>query len=373
MIYLLLYPLADRFSALNVLRYPTTRTIFAGITALLIGWLLGPAMIRALRLRQHGQSNVREDTPEQHQKKAGTPTMGGALILFAFGLAVLLFGNLTNKLVLSTMLVTLGYGAIGFMDDWLKLTRKNSKGLAGRKKIFWQVVIFVAAIGLFHTHWNGWVPTLELDTRLAMPFVPIRSFYPDFGWLYVPLAFFVVLGTSNAVNLTDGLDGLAIGPSIVSALCFGILSYAAGAVLAGFNVANYLYIPHVPGAAELPVVCAAFAGAGLAFLWFNSFPASVFMGDVGALAIGGGLGMMAVLTKNEVGSAILHGVFLAEALSVMLQVASFKWTGKRIFKMAPVHHHFELEGWSEPKIIVRFWIVSALLALITIAGALKLR
>jgi phospho-N-acetylmuramoyl-pentapeptide-transferase len=371
MLYNLLFPLSDRVPVFNVLRYPTFRMLMAGLVSLCIGLVLGPSYIDALRRLQQGASNVREDTPEQHQRKSGTPSMGGGLILWAMLLGTLLFADLTNRMVWAALIVTLGFGAIGFADDWLKFSKRNSKGLAGRKKLFWQTVIFLVVIAVFFVDWKAGV--LRLDTRLALPFLKVKLFNPALPWwIYLPIAFVVIVGTSNAVNLTDGLDGLAIGPSIVSALTFMVLAYLAGATIRGLNIADYLLIPHIPGAAELAVFCAAMAGAGISFLWFNTYPASVFMGDVGALALGGGLGTLAVLTKNEIDSAIIHGVFFAEILSVMAQVFWFKRTGRRIFRMAPIHHHFELQGWAEPKIIVRFWIVSIILALTALAS-LKLR
>jgi phospho-N-acetylmuramoyl-pentapeptide-transferase len=375
MLYLLLFPYSNKFPVLNVLRYPSFRMLAAGIVALLAGMLLGPTYIETMRSKQYGISNVREDTPDTHKKKSGTPSMGGGLILWALLLGTLLFADLTSRLVWAALIFTIGFGLIGFADDWLKFTKRNSKGLAGRKKLFWQTVIFVAVIAAFFVDWSHGAlhPTLLLDTRLSIPFIKVRTFSPVLPWwLYLPFAFIVIVGTSNAVNLTDGLDGLAIGPTIVSSLTFLLLAYLAGLVIKGFNVADYLLIPHIEGAQELAVFCAAMAGAGISFLWFNTYPASVFMGDVGALALGGGLGALAVFTKNEVDSAIIHGVFFAEILSVMLQVFWFKRTGKRIFRMAPIHHHFELQGWAEPKIIVRFWIVSILLALVALAS-LKLR
>ena len=277
-----------------------------------------------------------------------------------------------------SLCVTLGYGAIGFADDYLKLSKRNSKGLPGKQKLFWQTAIFVSAFLLFCTdlHFRGspHFPFLtvgsHLDTHLYFPFA--RHLHPDLHWLYLPFALVVVVGTSNGVNLTDGLDGLAIGPTIVSAITFGVLAWVAGTYIAGFDLATYLYLPHIDGAEELAVFCAALAGSGIAFLWYNTYPASVFMGDVGSLALGGALGCLAVLTKNELLSAIIDGLFMVEALSVMIQVASFKLTGKRVFRMAPIHHHYELKGWPEPKIIVRFWILSILLSLASLA-AVKLR
>jgi phospho-N-acetylmuramoyl-pentapeptide-transferase len=380
MLYLLLYPLSTQVKLFNVLRYPSFRIVAAGLTSMVLGLLLGPLFIERMREIQYGSSNVREDTPESHKKKSGTPSMGGVLILLSLVLSTLLFADLRSRLVWAALMVTLGYGAIGFADDWLKISKRNSKGLAGRKKLVFQVLIVVAAYYLCLTdlavHLEPrfpflWVKSFQ-DTHLTLPFVPTRYFEPDLGWLYLPFLVFVVVATSNAVNLTDGLDGLAIGPTIVSASTFLALSYVAGTTIAGFSLAGYLRIPFIPGAEELGVFCAAIAGAGIAFLWYNTYPASVFMGDVGSLALGGGLGMMAVLTKNEFASAILHGVFLAETVSVIVQVTWFKRTGRRVFRMAPIHHHFELKGWAEPKIIVRFWIISIMLALVALLS-LKLR
>jgi phospho-N-acetylmuramoyl-pentapeptide-transferase len=380
MLYHLLYPLAGRFGVFNVLRYPSFRILAAGFTALVLGLLLGPIFIERMRVIQYGSSNVREDTPDSHKKKTGTPSMGGALILFSLTVATLLFANLTNRYVWTALLVTLSFGAIGFWDDYLKISKKNSKGLAGKKKLAWQVVIllfvYYAFLSDLHFHLAGGFPWVRVgsfqDLHLTLPFVPARYFDPSLGWLYLPFMILVVMGTSHAVNLTDGLDGLAIGPTIVSASTFLILAYVAGTTIGGFSIATYLRIPVIPGAAELGVFCAALIGAGIAFLWYNTYPASVFMGDVGSLALGGALGTLAVLTKNEVASAILHGVFLTETVSVIVQVTSYRTTGKRVFRMAPIHHHFELKGWAEPKIIVRFWIISIMLALVALAS-LKLR
>jgi phospho-N-acetylmuramoyl-pentapeptide-transferase len=376
-LYNLLYPLAGKFSLFNVLRYPSFRIVAGFIFSLALGMVIGPPLIRVLRLQQHGQSNVREDTPDSHQKKVGTPTMGGGLILMSTVAATLLFADATNRYVWTVQLIFVGYGAIGFVDDYLKLTKKNSKGLAGRLKILFQSVLLLAAFAL-NFKGGDWHWPFSIDAHLTLPFVATRLFNWDMGWLYLPLAYVLVVGTSNAVNITDGLDGLAIGPSIVSATTFTILAYVAGASLlvprsgALIPLADYLYVPHIPEAVELAVFAASLAGSGLAFLWYNAYPASVFMGDLGALAIGGALGMLAVLTKNELASAILHGVFLAEILSVMVQVFWFKRTGKRVFLRAPMHHHLELAGHAEPKIIVRFWITSILLAGVALAS-LKLR
>jgi phospho-N-acetylmuramoyl-pentapeptide-transferase len=371
---------------LNFLRYPTFRIVAAGVAALLIGLLWGRRFIEQLRLTQHGQSNIREDTPDRHQTKKGTPTMGGMMILVCIGSATFLFADLSSRVVWVALLWTFGYGFIGFLDDWLKLSKRNSKGLAGKKKLALQTLFYLVGIlGILCT-WKDGVPHLLIQTRITVPFIPTRHFNPDLGWLYLVFGWVVVVGTSNAVNLTDGLDGLAIVPTIVAATTFAILCYVAGSGLHIADVVDvggqqrlvstplwrYLGILPVPGGAELAVYCAAVVGAGLSFLWFNTYPASVFMGDIGSLALGGGLGGLAVLSKNEIASAIIHGVFLAEALSVMIQVASFKMTGRRVFRMAPVHHHFELKGLSEPKIIVRFWIVSIVCGAVALM-TLKLR
>jgi phospho-N-acetylmuramoyl-pentapeptide-transferase len=380
MLYNLLFPYSSQFGVLNVLRYPSFRIVAAGLVAMLLGLLLGPIFIERMRVIQYGSTNVREDTPDTHKKKAGTPSMGGALILLAVTVATLLFADLKNRFVWAALLVTIGYGLIGFWDDWLKISKRNSKGLAGKKKLVLQVVVVLVVFYAVLTDWNVKVssgfPWLTIgsyvDLHLTVPFVPTHLFSPSLGWLYLPFMILVIVATSNAVNLTDGLDGLAIGPTLVSSMTFLALSYVAGATIAGFSLAEYLRIAYIPGAEELGVFCSAIFGAGIAFLWYNTYPASVFMGDVGSLALGGGLGTLAVLTKNELASAILHGVFLAETVSVILQVWSFRTTGKRIFRMAPIHHHYELKGWAEPKIIVRFWIMSIMLALVALLS-LKLR
>jgi phospho-N-acetylmuramoyl-pentapeptide-transferase len=380
MLYHLLYPLAGKFGIFNVLRYPSFRIIAAGFTALLLGLLLGPAFIERMREVQNGSSNVREDVPEGHKKKSGTPSMGGALIVFCLVVATLLFADLRNRMVWAVLVVTVGFGAVGFADDYLKISKKNSKGLPGKTRLLWELLLVLGVYYGLLTDWHiqlrSYFPFLTVgslvDLHLTLPFVPTRHFEPSLGWFFIPFMAVVIIGTANAVNFTDGLDGLAIGPTIVSSMTFLALSYVAGTVIKGFRLAEYLRIPFIPGAEELGIVCAAIAGAGIAFLWYNTYPASVFMGDVGALALGGALGMLAILTKNEVASVILHGVFVAELVSVVLQVLSFKFTGKRIFRMAPIHHHFELKGWAEPKIIVRFWITSIMLALVALAS-LKLR
>jgi phospho-N-acetylmuramoyl-pentapeptide-transferase len=368
MLYHLLYPLHDKFHALNVLRYVSTRIILATLTALVISFLLGPWFIERLKAKQIGEQ-IRTDGPQTHKKKAGTPTMGGSLILFALGIPTLLWCDLTNRFVWVALFVTVGYGVIGFLDDYLKLTR-SKRGLPGKLKLAGQFAIAAAAVTF--TFYSDMYDA-DLKYRLAMPLV---DFYKHPWTLWAPLYFIlgmvVIAGFSNAVNLTDGLDGLAIGPVIISAGTFLILTYAAGTVIKGFNIADYLKIPYIRGSGELAVFCGAMAGAGVGFLWYNTYPAAVFMGDVGSLALGGGLGTLAFLTKNEFIMVILGGVFVMETLSVVVQVASFKLTGKRVFKMAPLHHHYELKGWAEPKVIVRFWIISFMLALVALA-TLKVR
>jgi phospho-N-acetylmuramoyl-pentapeptide-transferase len=364
MLYYLLYPLAERISLLNVIRYPSFRVVMAAFTSLFVVMALMPWFIRKLAAIKLGQT-IRDDGPESHQVKAGTPTMGGVLMLVAMLVATLLWADLSNVKVWLVLLVTTGFGIVGFIDDYAKFRGRNTRGLKGSVRLVLEFSIALALI-LVLLHYA------EFDSKLGLPFVSTAKWYPDIGWLYIPLAMVAIVGTANAVNLTDGLDGLAIGPVIISATTFLVLAYAAGTVFADFNIAQYLHIAHVEGANELAVFCGAMAMAGVGFLWFNSHPAQVFMGDVGALSLGGGLGALAVLTKQEVTSVVIHGVFLAEALSVIVQVVSFKTTGRRVFKMAPLHHHFELNGWAEPKVIVRFWIVAMMLALFALA-TLKLR
>ena len=347
-------------SGFRVFQYLTLRAILSALTALLISFLVGPAMIRRLSNKNIGQS-VRNDGPESHYQKAGTPTMGGTLILVGIATSTLLWGDLGNSYIWVALLVTMTYGIIGFIDDYKKVKLGNSDGLSARAKYFWQSVIaLTAAIYLFKT---AQVPA---ETQFIVPF--FKEVVVDMGWTYVVLTYFVIVGTSNAVNLTDGLDGLAILPTVMVAGALAIFAYLTGHVM----FADYLAIPFIPKAGELIVFCAALVGAGLGFLWFNAYPAMVFMGDVGALALGAALGVVAVMVRQEIVLLIMGGVFVMETVSVIMQVASFKLTGKRIFRMAPIHHHFELKGWPEPRIIVRFWIITFILVLIGLA-TLKLR
>jgi phospho-N-acetylmuramoyl-pentapeptide-transferase len=358
MLYHLLVPLADSLSALNVFRYITFRTAAATLTALFLSFLLGSAVIRWLQALRVGQP-IREIGPN-HQQKAGTPTMGGLLILLVLSVSVLLWADLTSRATWVVLGLTLGYGALGFVDDYQKVARRNSDGISARAKLFWQGLLALGVAVLIYTD-------PSFDGSLQVPF--FKTFTPYIGWLYIPLAALFIAFMSNAVNLTDGLDGLAIGPVMITAGAFLVLSYAAG----HSEIAEYLAIKYVPGADQLPIFCGALVGGGLGFLWFNTSPAQVFMGDVGALALGGALAGIAVVIRQEILLAVVGGIFVVEALSVMIQVAYFKWTGgKRIFLMAPLHHHFEKAGWAEQKIVVRFWIVSIVLALIALSS-LKLR
>jgi len=359
MLYHLLYPLHTTFSVFNVFRYITFRTIYASLTAFFICFLLGPWMIRKLAAMQVGQY-IRDDGPQSHLDKAGTPTMGGTLIILSLTAAILLWSDLTNYYVWIVLFVIIGYGAIGFIDDYLMQVKKQSKGLSVRNKLLLQAIVALIA---------GWLVyiTPDFSTQVTIPF--FKNIRPDFGWGYIIFAAFVIVGASNAVNLTDGLDGLAIGPVIIAAATYMIFAYVSGHV----KIAGYLQINYMPGSGELAIFCGALAGAGLGFLWFNSYPAQIFMGDVGSLSLGAFLGTIAVITKQEILLALVGGIFVIEALSVIFQVGFFKMTsGKRIFKMAPLHHHFELKGWPEPKVIVRFWIIAIALALLAMS-TLKLR
>ena len=349
------------YSGFNVFSYQTFRAILAVLSALGISLLVGPKMIASLSRYQIGQV-VRDDGPKTHLPKAGTPTMGGALILVATLVSTLLWADLANRLVWTVLGVTFAFGLIGFYDDYLKLVIRNSKGLIARWKYLWQSVAGLATVATLY-----YTSTQPSETTLFLPFV--KSFAePLSAFSFIAIGYLMVVGMSNAVNLTDGLDGLAIMPAALVAAALGIFAYASGNAV----YAHYLQIPEIRGAGELLIFCAALAGAGLGFLWFNSYPAQVFMGDVGALAIGGAIGVIAVIVRQEVVALIMGGVFVLETASVILQVASFKLTGKRLFRMAPIHHHFELKGWAEPKVIVRFWIISLVLVLFGLA-TLKLR
>lgn len=347
-------------SGFNVFQYLTLRAILSALTALVISFLVGPWMIRHLSNKNIGQS-VRDDGPESHYEKAGTPTMGGTLILVGIAVSTLLWSKLTNSYVWVALLVTMAFGVVGFVDDYKKVMLNNSDGLSAGAKYFWQSVIaLTASLFLFKT------ATIPAETQFIVPF--FKDVLIDMGWVYVVLTYFVIVGTSNAVNLTDGLDGLAILPAVMVAGALAIFAYLTGHMM----FAEYLAIPYIPKAGELIVFCAALVGAGLGFLWFNAYPAMVFMGDVGALALGAALGVVAVLVRQEIVLVIMGGVFVMETVSVIMQVASFKLTGKRIFRMAPIHHHFELKGWPEPRVIVRFWIITFILVLLGLA-TLKLR
>ncbi len=358
MLYQWLYSLSSEFSVLNIFRYITVRTFISFFTAFFLCIIWGPIFIRRLKEKHFGQS-IREDGPQQHKKKAGTPTMGGGLILLSTLIPCLLWMDVSNPLVWAVLIVTWTFGLIGYSDDYLKVSKKNSKGLSGKIRLLGEFAISILTVFVLN-HW------FSLSTVVTVPFFKTLSL--DLGYAYPIFAALVIVGTANAVNLTDGLDGLAIVPVIISAATLGFFAYFSG----HHSIANYLQIPHVTGAGELTPVAATIAAAGLGFLWFNSYPATVFMGDVGSLSLGGFLGMMAVLTNNELLMLVLGGVFVVEALSVITQVISFKLTGKRIFKMAPIHHHFELKGLTENKIIIRFWIISILLAVLSLA-TLKLR
>lgn len=358
MLYSWLYSLADSVPVFNVFRYITFRTFLSFLTAFLVCWIAGPRFIKRLVRKQTGQF-IRREGPESHYKKAGTPTMGGGLMLISISLAGLLWMEILNPLVFATLLIVIGFGIIGYVDDAIKVKNQSSEGLSGSVRLVLEFLISGITLSLLIS--NG-----SISTELHFPFFKDLIF--DLGYWYVLFGMFVIVGAANAVNLTDGLDGLAIAPIIIVASTFLIFAYVTG----HFELSEYLQIPHVVGSGELTPLAASIVAAGLGFLWYNTYPAQVFMGDVGSLSLGGGIGMMAIITKNELLLIILGGVFVAEALSVITQVVSFKLTGKRVFRMAPIHHHFELKGIDEPKLIVRFWIISILLAAISLA-TLKLR
>jgi phospho-N-acetylmuramoyl-pentapeptide-transferase len=348
------------YSGFNVFQYLTLRAILGVLTALFISFVVGPVMIRRLSHYQIGQQ-VRSDGPQSHLGKAGTPTMGGALILVSITISTLLWADLRNLYVWVALLVTLAFGVIGWIDDYKKLVLRNSDGLSARTKYLWQSCAGLVAALLLYL-----AAQTPAETQLIVPF--FKHIALDLGWVFVPLVYFVIVGSSNAVNLTDGLDGLAILPTVMVAGALGVFAYVAGNV----KFATYLTVPYVAGVGEIIVLCGAMVGAGLGFLWFNAYPAQVFMGDVGALALGAALGIIAVIVRQELVLLIMGGVFVMETVSVILQVISFKLTGRRIFRMAPLHHHFELKGWPEPRVIVRFWIVTVILVLIGLA-TLKIR
>ena len=352
--------LSQYFSFFNVFQYLTLRGILGVLTALTIAFVIGPIMIKKLSYHQIGQT-IRDDGPQSHLSKAGTPTMGGALILVAIIVSTLLWADLSNRYVWIVLFVTTVFGGVGWVDDYRKVVQKNSRGLPAKWKYFWQSVAGLgAAVILYITS------TSPAETQLLVPF--FKNIQIDLGWGYIVLVYFVIVGTSNAVNLTDGLDGLAIMPTVMVGGALGVFAY----VLGNSQFSEYLNFPYLAGAGELIVICGAIVGSGLGFLWFNTYPAQVFMGDVGALSLGATLGVIAVITRQEIVLFIMGGVFVMETVSVILQVGSYKLTGRRIFRMAPIHHHFELKGWAEPKVIVRFWIITFILVLIGLA-TLKLR
>ncbi len=361
MLYNLLSPFADDIQIFNLFRYLTFRTGGAIITALLISFLIGPKIIKWLKSKQKEGQPIRKNGPETHFKKAGTPTMGGLMILFSVSLSTLLWADLSNAFVWYALAVMIGFGLIGFADDYAKLTRRSTDGVSAKVRLTAQIVIAaLVTIGV-----NQVLPA-DINSHVALPF--FKDFLIDIGWFFGVWALIVVIGSANAVNLTDGLDGLAIVPIAIACACFGIISYLVGNAV----FSEYLHVPYVVGTGELAIICGAVVGAAMGFLWFNAPPAQVFMGDTGSLAMGGLLGMIAIITKHEIVLAIIGGLFVVEALSVIIQVGSFKLTGKRVFRMAPIHHHFEKKGWSEPTIVIRFWIIAMVLALIGLA-TLKLR
>ena len=351
--------LTELYSAFNALTYITTRGILSALTALLVSFVLGPKLIQKLSVNDIGES-IRQEGPESHSVKEGTPTMGGLLILFSITISTLIWGDLSSRYIVNILLVIVSFGLIGFIDDYMKLNG-NADGMRPSVKVITQV--FVAFASVFFLFSSILSP---IETELVIPYT--NNLTLQMGWLFVPFSIFVIVGSSNAVNLTDGLDGLAIMPTVMIATALGIFAYVAGNI----NMSDYLGVPYIKDAGEVFIICAAIAGSGLGFLWFNTYPAQVFMGDVGALSLGAALGLIAVIIRQELVLAIMGGVFILETMSVILQVVSFKLTGKRMFNMAPIHHHFELKGWAEPKVIVRFWIITVILVLIGLAS-LKLR
>ncbi|HEX3070632.1 MAG TPA: phospho-N-acetylmuramoyl-pentapeptide-transferase [Thermoanaerobaculia bacterium] len=362
MLYYLLYPLRNMISGFNVFRYITFRSAWAALTALVISFIFGPWLIERMRRIKLGQY-IREEGPKSHQQKAGTPTMGGILINVAIIIPTILWADILNPYIWIILFVTFAYGVIGFVDDYRKLIKKKNEGLTAREKFSMQIGVALAA-GLA----IAYLPSIHNNYSTVLTFPFFKMLHLNLGFLYIPFIVVVLVGASNGVNLTDGLDGLAIGSTLIVAVTYTILTYAAG----NFRVADYLRIAWVPQAAELAVFCGAMVGASLGFLWFNAHPAEIFMGDVGSLALGGAIGCLAVMIKQEILLGLVGGLFVLEGMSVVLQVASFKLTGRRIFKMSPLHHHFELSGWRETKVVVRFWIIAIIFALISLS-TLKLR
>ncbi|MEA2570595.1 MAG: phospho-N-acetylmuramoyl-pentapeptide-transferase [Acidobacteriota bacterium] len=362
MLYRLLYELRNTFVGFNVFRYITFRTAFAALTALVISFILGPWLIDRMKAIKLGQF-IREEGPKSHQMKAGTPTMGGILINIAILIPTILWADIYNPYIWIVLFVTFAYGAIGFIDDYRKLAKKQNLGLTAKEKFSAQIfVALIAGLGI------AYLPTIHNNYSTVLTFPFVKFLHLNLGWFYIPFIVVILVGASNAVNLTDGLDGLAIGSTLIAAVTYTVLTYAAG----NFNVANYLRIAWVPQTGELAVFCGAMVGASLGFLWFNAHPAEIFMGDVGSLALGGAIGCLAVMIKQELLLVLVGGLFVVEALSVIIQVLSFKITGRRVFKMSPLHHHFELSGWKETKVVVRFWIIAIMFALLSLA-TLKLR
>lgn len=362
MLYNFLYPLSNDIAVLNLFKYLTFRTGGAILTSLLICFVFGSAFIRLLKKYQADGQPIRENGPESHLlSKKSTPTMGGLLIIFSLTVSTLLWSDLGNGYIWATLLITLGFGGLGFIDDYLKISKKSSKGLSGKLKLLGQTILSMISLYII-IH----LSPDNLDNHLSIPF--FKDIFWDMGLLFIPFVWLVIVGSSNAVNLTDGLDGLAIVPILIAASCYALIAYLVGNTV----FAEYLQLHFVPNTGELAILCGAIIGAGLGFLWFNAPPAQVFMGDTGSLALGGALGVIAVITKHELVLAIIGGLFVLEAVSVIIQVASFKLTGKRVFRMAPIHHHFEKKGWSEPTVVIRFWIIALILALVGLA-TLKLR
>jgi len=368
MLYHLLVPLADEYTIFNVFRYLTFRTGAATLTAMFFCFVAGPAIIRWLKTKQAQGQPIREDGPESHLlTKQGTPTMGGVMILLGVFIATLLWADLANLYVWVVVFVTVGFGLVGFADDYAKITRSSSSGLSGRMRLLLEFVIAGIAVAVI-MYVSGGNEGMTGGTASSLAFPFFKDFFINLSWFFIPFASFIIVGASNAVNLTDGLDGLAIGPVMIAAACFGLISYLIGNAV----FSDYLQITFVQGSGEMAVFCGALLGAGLGFLWFNAPPAMVFMGDTGSLSLGAALGTISVITKHEIVLGIIGGLFVVEAISVMVQVASFKLTGKRVFRMAPIHHHYEKLGWQEPTIVIRFWIIAIILALIGLS-TLKLR